>query len=160
MKIKRLAVTNVTSYRARTVFEFDERINILIGSNGGGKSNLQRILALTLSKYFIHQYQFRYDNNGAGIDQVDPWTRRTLEQAFPKYAGDSGEQLIEIELKPESLDVSNIKAIGSNLEKFNNELSYWEKKYTSYAPLPYAALSLVRIPLTIQFETSCWNQPH
>jgi predicted ATP-binding protein involved in virulence len=35
---------------------FDHRINILIGPNGGGKTNLQKIISLTLSKYLIHQY--------------------------------------------------------------------------------------------------------
>lgn len=58
MKIRKLTIQNVTSYRERTVFTFENDVNIVIGTNGGGKSNLQRILAPTLSKYFIHQYDF------------------------------------------------------------------------------------------------------
>ena len=58
MKIRKLTIQNVTSYRERTVFTFENDVNILMGTNGGGKTNLQRILAPTPSKYFIHQYDF------------------------------------------------------------------------------------------------------
>jgi putative ATP-dependent endonuclease of OLD family len=138
VKIRRLAIKNVTSYRERTEFVFDPRLNILIGPNGGGKTNLQKIIALTLSRYFIHQYQFRRDDNVASVDVLDPWAQRRLQQAFPKFVGDDSEQIIEIELVPESRDVENIKAIGGNLEKFNNALAYWEKRYETYGPLPFA----------------------
>jgi chromosome segregation ATPase len=56
MKIKRLAIKNVTSYKERIEFHLDKGINILIGPNGGGKSNFQKILALVLTKYFVLQY--------------------------------------------------------------------------------------------------------
>lgn len=135
MKIKRLTIQNVTSYKTRTDFTFDEGLNILIGTNGGGKTNLQKILALTLSKYFIHQYQFTHNEKEVAIAIADPWTQRALERAFPKYVGDEGEQLIEIELKPEATDVQNIRAIGAHLDELNQELAYWEKKYDNYEPL-------------------------
>lgn len=138
MKIKRLTINNVTSYKKHTEFTFDAGLNILIGTNGGGKTNLQKILALTLSKYFIHQYQFRRNDQEAKIEISDPWTQRALERAFPRYVGDENDQLIEIELVPESTDVQNIRAIGANLESLNSELAYWEKKYDTYEPLPYA----------------------
>lgn len=134
MKVRRIAITNITSYRNRTEFIFDNGINILIGPNGGGKTNLQRIIALTLSKYFIHQWQFRSDNNTSGVEVIDPWLNRNLQQAFPKHVDDDGDQLIEIELVPERRDIENIKTIGQNLEKFNQELSTWEKKYEAYVP--------------------------
>jgi len=138
VKIRKLAIKNVTSYRERTEFAFDDRINILIGPNGGGKTNLQKLISLTLSKYFIHQYQFRRDNNVVSVEVVDPWTQRNLQQAFPKFIGDESEQVIEIELVPESRDVENILAIGANLDKFNNQLAFCEKRYDTYDPLPFA----------------------
>ena len=138
MKIKRLIVRNVTSYRERNEFVFEEGLNILIGTNGGGKTNLQKILALTLSKYFILQYQFTRTDEDARIEVSDPWTEKALRRAFPKFVGDDGEQLIEIELVPEATDVENIHAIGKNLQKFNEQLSYWERKYATYDPLPFA----------------------
>lgn len=138
MKLRKIAITNVTSYRARTEFVFDRGINILIGPNAGGKTNLQKIVALTLSKYFIRQYQFRRDEKVVAVEEVDPWTRRDLQQAFPKHIDDDGDQVIELELVPGARDVENIRAIGGNLGKFNSELAYWEKQYGAYAPLPFA----------------------
>jgi len=140
MKLRRLAITNVASYKDRTEFLFPDGITILIGPNGGGKTNLQRIVALTLSKYFIHQYQFRRDDNVTSIDLVDPWAQpRNLQQIFPRFVNkdggiESGDQVIEIELTPENRDLENIQAINGNLEKFNKELQYWERKYDEYKP--------------------------
>lgn len=136
MKIRKLIIKNVASYKGRTEFVFDSRVNILIGPNGGGKTNLQKVVALTLSKYLIQQYQFRHDDNVTSVEP-DPWTQRGLQQAFPKFLGDNSEQVIEIELAPEPRDIENIKAIGENLEKFNSELAYWEKRYDSYSPYPF-----------------------
>lgn len=136
MKIRRLAIANVTSYKRRTEFVFDAGINILIGTNGGGKTNLQRIVALTLTKYFIHQYQFRRTDQEATIELSDPWTQRVLERVFPRYFNEDGEQVIEIELAPDSTDVQNIRSIGAHLEALNKELAYWERKYDTYDPLP------------------------
>ena len=139
MKIKSLVVENVASYRDCTTFAFDDTMNILIGPNGGGKTNLQRIVALTISKFFIHQYQFVRDDNNVRIERHDPWNERVLKRAFPPYLGNSAaDQLIQIELVPEKRDVQNIEAIGGNLSQFNEQLSYWEKKYEVYEPLPFA----------------------
>jgi putative ATP-dependent endonuclease of the OLD family len=143
MKLRRLAIKNIASYRDRTEFAFQDGITILIGPNGGGKTNLQRIIAATLSKYFIHHYQFRRDDAAVAIELVDPWAqRRSLEQIFPRFVNqdgsiDSSEQVIEIELSPESRDVENMRAIGGNLAKFNKELEFWEREYKEYKPTPF-----------------------
>lgn len=79
------------------------------------------------------------DDNNVKIERHDPWNERALKRAFPPYMGNSAaDQLIQIELVPEKRDVQNIEAIGGNLSKFNDQLSYWEKKYEVYEPLPFA----------------------
>jgi putative ATP-dependent endonuclease of the OLD family len=143
MKLRRLAITNVASYKDRTEFVFQDGITILIGPNGGGKTNLQRVIALTLSKYFIHQYQFRRDDNVVAIELIDPWSiPRNLQQIFPRFinqdgASEGGDQLIEIELTAETRDIENMRAISENLERFNKELEFWERKFKEYGPSPY-----------------------
>ena len=116
---------------------FDTGINILIGTNGGGKTNLQRIIALTLTKYFIYQYQFKKNDQEAAIELSDPWTQRTLERIFPRYFNDNGTQIIEIEIAPDSTDIENITSIGTHLEQLNQELSFWERKYDNYIPIKF-----------------------
>src|SRR5207249_299398 len=66
------------------------------------------------------------------------WTRRVLERNLARFIGDHSDQEIEIELGPEPSDVENIQAIGNNLDRFNEQLSYWESPYASYEPLAHA----------------------
>jgi recombinational DNA repair ATPase RecF len=49
VKIRSLVIENVACYRERTAFVFDDAMNILIGPNDGGKTNLQRIVASPLA---------------------------------------------------------------------------------------------------------------
>ena len=135
MKIGKLTIKNVTSYKQRTEFTFDKQINILIGPNGGGKSNLQLILALILTKFFIHQYQIRKVDEESKLEIDNAVNKKALARMLDKFTGDNSPQEMEIELIPEKFDVENIKAIGNNLERFNAHLSFFEKKYNSYEPL-------------------------
>jgi putative ATP-dependent endonuclease of the OLD family len=159
LKIRKLTIKNVLSYKQRTEFVFDKRISILIGPNGGGKSNLQRILALVLSKYFIHQYEFKRNDQEVKIEVFDPWTRRVLERNLEKYLGDSSDQEIAIELVPERSDVDNIKAIGNNLGRFNEQLSYWESPHESYPPLAHAEDIAVSPSFTYEIRNLSLKEP-
>jgi len=138
MKIRRLAIKNFISYRHRTEFVLDPRLNILIGPNGGGKSNLQKIIALILSQYFIRQYEFKYSDEERTIDPIEHWNRRVLERTLCRFVGDTSDQEIELDLIPEASDVANIRTIGSNLELFNRHLSLYEHEYKDYAPYRFA----------------------
>ena len=137
MKIRRLVIKNVTSYRERTEFVFDNGLNILIGPNGGGKSNLQKILALVLSKYFILQYDFKYSDEERRIDAVELWNRRVVERTLERFVDDPSDQEIELELEPEAADLQNIRTIGANLGEFNKHLSDYEYPYARYAPYAF-----------------------
>lgn len=137
VKIRRLVIKNVTSYRERTEFVFDNGLNILIGPNGGGKSNLQKILALVLSKYFILQYDFKYSDEERRIDAVELWNRRVVERTLERFVDDPSDQEIELELEPEAADLQNIRTIGANLGEFNKHLSDYEYPYARYAPYAY-----------------------
>lgn len=135
MKIQNVVLQNVLSYRERTEFSFDSQLNILIGPNGGGKSNLQKIIALALSRYFVYHYDFQRDDNGARIAPFDPWRPAVLARNLPKFADDESDQCIELVLIPEPSDLKNIEAIGANLAKFNKQLTEeWSSPHESYPP--------------------------
>ena len=132
MKIRKLTIKNVTSYNEETAFEFDSRLNILIGPNGGGKSNLQKILAITLSTFFLHQYDFTQEDGKNTIKQVNRWDRRALRESLDRFLGCSDDQVIGLEIFPEEHDARNIVTIAKNLNRFNERLLYWENPYQEY----------------------------
>ena len=59
MKLKQLKIKNVKSFRDETVFDFHDDFNILIGTNGGGKSNLLDIVTIGL-KYFLFNSAIKF----------------------------------------------------------------------------------------------------
>ena len=131
MKIGRLVLENVTSYESRTTFELDKNLNIFIGPNGGGKSNLQRIIAVVLTQYFIYQWQVRQADEKSSLERTQPYRKRQLSNLLRAYGDSDARQLIEIELIPESRDIENIKAIGHNLDRINRSLTFFEMPYQS-----------------------------
>jgi putative ATP-dependent endonuclease of OLD family len=135
MKIGKLVLENVTSYESRTTFEFDNNLNIFIGPNGGGKSNLQRIIAIVLTHYFIYQWQVRQAEEKSSLERMQPYRKLQLTSLLGTYGNNRARQLIEIELIPESRDIENITAIGNNLDKINRSLTSFEMPYQSYEPL-------------------------
>ncbi|XOV85275.1 MAG: AAA family ATPase [bacterium] len=134
MKIRRLLLQNVTSYEHPTEFLFDDGLNIFIGPNGGGKSNLQKTISVVLTHYFIHQWQVKQDDEQSLLERTQTYKKAQLRSLLSTYAGNEETQVIEIELKPEAHDIENIKVIGGNLEEINNALQFYERPYATYEP--------------------------
>lgn len=69
MKIEKLVIQNYKSFKDRTVIEFKEGLNILVGNNEAGKSTVLEALHLCISgmldgKYLrndFHQFLFNYE---------------------------------------------------------------------------------------------------
>lgn len=69
MKIKKLVLQNYKSFKDRTVIEFNDSLNILVGDNEAGKSTILEAVHLCLSgildgrylKHDFHQYLFNYE---------------------------------------------------------------------------------------------------
>src|SRR5262245_24733779 len=134
MKIGRLKIKNVTSYRAESEFIFDSQLNILIGPNGGGKSNLQRIVAVVLTQFFVRQYQVRNADNATTLEPFELYNRRVLADTLSKFHGDDTLQLIEIDIIPEDSDIENIRMISTHLDRFNEHLDIFDRKYERFNP--------------------------
>lgn len=119
MKIKRIAVTNVRSFFERQELLLDGDISIVIGPNGGGKTNLLDAVVISLRKslfastYPIQvqslpdqelQYEFRANDqlNQLILDKHS----RALDFA----------QLVEIEIEVTQPDIDNMKAMQRDAE--------------------------------------------
>jgi len=137
MKIRKISITNVTSYDQTVTFSFDDKLNILIGPNGGGKSNLQKILAMVLTQFFFRQYDFQENANETTIKPVDLWGRKQLQEKLDRFFGNDGDQVISLEVIPEESDLENIRSIANNLDDLNKVREYWEQAEETYPPSDY-----------------------
>ncbi|MEG5001532.1 AAA family ATPase [Microcoleus sp. B4-D4] len=112
MRIIRLEITNVKSFQDKVYLEFDPQFNILVGPNGGGKSNFLDILLIILKKFFLHSYSVN-DGMGIGAREIrlvpsfDP-----AENHLDKFSADPSESKIEISFKVDAQDIKNIATIN------------------------------------------------
>ena len=128
MNIKNLTVKNVKSFGDEISIDFQDNLNIFIGPNAGGKSNLMDILNITLIYFFVHSWKagIQPDEFG-GIKRkfleehliFEP-INRFLEKHLRKL---ESSQQIQITFIPEKEDADNIK----NVKKFQKELIEFEK---------------------------------
>lgn len=129
MKINSFSVKNVMSYKDLTTFYLDPHLNILIGPNGGGKSNAQRILIVLLTKFFLPQWSFHHPNTDrSAITMADTWEVTQIATILDKYIGDDSDQKIEVVLKVEESDINNMKLIAENLQELKDRAGPWRDK--------------------------------
>ncbi|WP_137113309.1 AAA family ATPase [Mesorhizobium sp. GR13] len=113
MRIRRLAVENVRSFLARREISFDGQISILIGPNGGGKTNLLDTLVIMLRRYIFNSPYYRHSPTA---DEPDRWQEEYNDQlnqlVFEKNsAGGALDQVIELELEITQDDIDNMQLI-------------------------------------------------
>jgi len=60
MKIENIEIENVLSFKEYTSITLNQDINILVGPNGGGKTNFLSIINTILREYFFHIYTITY----------------------------------------------------------------------------------------------------
>src|SRR5687768_7537267 len=77
VKIRGLSVANVKSFYREQTIAFDSGVNIFVGPNGGGKSNLLDILSVALRHFFLWSYGV-----GEGADQSGPFLTIAQQNIF------------------------------------------------------------------------------
>lgn len=114
MKVKRIAITNVRSFLERQELLLDGDISIIIGPNGGGKTNLLDAVVISLRKSLLASTYPVQVSGGAGVDlQYEFRTNDQLNQlVLEKHAGaQNSDQIIEIEIEVTHPDLNNMYKI-------------------------------------------------
>lgn len=127
MKVKKITIKNVLSFKDEVVFEPDMNTNILIGPNGAGKSNLMDIINITLRHFFIYSYTYYYDENSQTRNiNLNNSIYGNINDVLLKFQGDQDDSEIAIELQPTSSDIKNIKFIRDNNAFIKNVTSSFQ----------------------------------
>jgi predicted ATP-dependent endonuclease of OLD family len=131
MRISHLEITNVKSFQDKVDIEFDPQFNILIGPNGGGKSNFLDILLIILKKFFLHSYSV---NDGmaigtAEIQRLDPFD--PPENHLDKFTADVSESQIKITFQVDAQDIKNIETINQYKEQIKSACDRYRILYLS-----------------------------
>lgn len=152
MKIKQITIKNVKSFKDETVIDFDEKLNIMIGPNSGGKSNLLSILTIVMNHYFYDQYQFQFESKEG--DEIYEKAQAqpkfgNINQELDKYFGDSSDSKIIIKLLSDMTDYKNMKCISEHKDMIVQRQSMygstvnldspdnWENMFTDAQELVY-----------------------
>lgn len=121
MRIKKIEIENVKSFRDRVTIDFDNSFNVFIGSNGSGKSNLLDIITLSVKYFFLNTYTIQ-DNAGmgAGIStkRINKNQSDSLRKELEKYFGNENEEMfLKFSFQLSQTDIDNIRNIKTSFEK-------------------------------------------
>jgi len=133
MKIHKIEIENVKSFRNKETIEFKDGLNIFIGPNAGGKSNLMDIVNGVLKQFLLFFWKTnRTDSTTAGyIFKKEPNTFK-FDKHYEKQNSD--QQQIAIEFKMSDGDIANLEIINSNslkLLELSKEYGMSEKDINS-----------------------------
>ncbi|HVX92815.1 MAG TPA: AAA family ATPase [Candidatus Dojkabacteria bacterium] len=124
MKVNSITLKNIKNFKDEITFQFLEGLNIFIGPNGGGKSNLLEIVAATLSTV-IKQYRItNIGDNGKTLRINDAGHNDNQKLIFVKNiltAGYTDEQKLSLELLIEEEDFTVPAQILAEWEKISDQ---------------------------------------
>lgn len=126
MKLHNITIKNVKSFREQVHFMPHKEFNVLIGSNGSGKSNLMEIVYITLRHFLVFTYRWSTERAAEGLRlRIDRESSPfgVINHVLTKYTGDTSQSELTLELEVTEYDVQNIRLIQQNLESLRAECS-------------------------------------
>ncbi|MBA7493624.1 hypothetical protein ES702_04183 [subsurface metagenome] len=129
MKIQKLVLQNVKSFRDEVTIEFKKGLNIFIGPNTGGKSNLMDILNISLGNYFIYPWRLSPRTLPSGLIRYNIENKKGLLGPVQQFLDKNSEienqdQKITICFEVTGEDIKNLESI----KNYKDKLAEFEKK--------------------------------
>lgn len=125
MKIKKISLKNVKSFKENIEIEFNDDFNILIGPNGSGKSNLLDILTICIRQYFLIPYTINENNNNQGFFKqiFRNQAYNNISQMLEKFYGDNSNSEIQIDFLVKKEDIENIRELALKVNELKSALT-------------------------------------
>lgn len=125
MRLSKLILQNIKSFKDRTEIDFSENMNIFIGPNGGGKSNLMNTLSWVLNSRFYRPFNYQFQGNRAVL-QLQNFSDSAPE---PHWSERDKPSFVWIELVVTREDIEGMREYWRNKDRFREsfkELVFWE----------------------------------
>lgn len=115
MLIRKANIENVRSFLDRREMVFDGQISIIIGPNGGGKTNLLDTIYTMLRRYLFATRYLASVNDGSLLNKYELRYNDQLNQmTFERHSrGADRDQIVEIEVEVSASDIANMRDIKS-----------------------------------------------
>ena len=112
MRLREVQVENVRSFLQPAALRIESNICILIGPNGGGKTNLLDIATTTLRVYLLNSWVYKRINDGVlNLDEFTPNDQIHPTFLEKHHQGQNRRQRITLVLEVTESDIRNIAAI-------------------------------------------------
>lgn len=128
MKLRRVRVENVRSFLEPAELLLDGDISIIIGPNGGGKTNLLDTTTTTLRRHLLQSIIPRKSATPDNPDRYEFVANDMLQNTSlePHSQGKGRDQVIELELEVTSRDIENMASMKASA---NDVAAMTEHKY-------------------------------
>ncbi len=128
MIVRSITIKNIRSFREEVIFNPHPDMNVLIGSNGSGKSNLMDIIYIMLKEYVLLSFHTSRENIGGGTrKRIDRQynTFGLINQVLPKYIGCEAPCSVKFLLEVTEGDCENLATIIKEKELIKREASLY-----------------------------------
>ena len=142
MKLKNIKISNIRSFKEQVEFSPREDFNVLIGSNGSGKSNLLDIVYITLRHYFLYPYQLNKNSDGIKLMRITTPCGK-IECALPKFIGCENNTEIIVSLEITKVDTDNLHQIIENKENLKDLMKTYS--YNTKIPIDFLDTQTVEL---------------
>jgi len=128
MKLSRIKIQNVKSFHDEVEISFYDDSNILIGSNGSGKSNLLDIITIGTKYFFLKPFNVvKYNDGLKEVEQIQQsYIFQEINKDLEKYFNNPEDSLLEFEFILKQEDIDNIKNIQNNYDNIKKGLEYFK----------------------------------
>jgi AAA15 family ATPase/GTPase len=122
IKLHKIVLENVKSFRDKTEVSFDKDMNIFIGSNRSGKSNLLDTIVVLLKREIIYNWSIQETNQGNPLRKMEVINLQRLFDPpnlyLEKYYGrEADPQKISVSLLVTDEDIKGMNIARENIEK-------------------------------------------
>jgi len=137
MKLRRVSVTNARSFAEAAVLQVEGDISIIIGPNGGGKTNLLDTINNVLRRNILKAWTTNVHDYGQGnIQKHFALNEQVANYVIDKHSGlEDQPQVIEVDLEVGPRDLENMRSMKESsamLLEYANKNLYMGHIFGSY----------------------------